>query len=170
MEVAYNGQQQVKKCGMKHGPESKREPQGKGEGSRPSSSPRRNSLEREDPTGKTSSLKENQPTCFASFWLSDCPDGNARDYWHPPWCPLHHKGNCKFGSKCAFKHAEKAGGEPKKRNDSVLDAKTLDHATTGRVTVLNFRAEGDLLHGVSAIPAKSILQVIGNWLASQNDL
>ena len=37
------------------------------------------------------------------------------------------EGGCKLGNKSAFKHTEHAGGEPKKRNNSVVIAKTLDY-------------------------------------------
>ena len=73
--------------------------------------------------------------------------------------PFIKKGNCKLGSKCAFKHTEKAGSEPKKRTNSVVVVKTLDHTQAeDEITSLPFTAKGDLLHGVSAIPVKSILQ------------
>ena len=125
---------------------------GKGTASRPSSSPRRNSLKRGSPTGKSPSGKENQPTCFVFFYRRDCPKGNASGclYWHPQ------EGDSKLGSKCAFQHAEKAEGEPKKRNNSVVVAETLDHTQAEeKVTSLTFRAKGDFLHAVSATPVKS---------------
>ena len=77
-------------CGMKHDPDNKREPKGKGRGSRPSSSPRRNSLERGTPTRKHRSGRENQPTCFV-FFKGDCPQGSPCDYWHPPVCSFHQR-------------------------------------------------------------------------------
>ena len=54
---------------MKHDPEKKRESEGKGKGSRPSSSQQRNSMEEGIPTGKNLSGKENQATCFAKEML-----------------------------------------------------------------------------------------------------
>ena len=41
--------------------------------------------------------------------------------------PFIKKGTAKLGSDCAIKHTDKAGSEPKKRNNSVVVAKTLDH-------------------------------------------
>ena len=79
-------------CGMKPDPEKMREPKGIGKGPRPSSSPRRHSLERGAPTGKVLQEKEHQPTCFA-FLKGDCPEGNACDHWHPPKCSSHQEGN-----------------------------------------------------------------------------
>ena len=46
-----------------------------------SSSPRRNSLEKEELERYESSVKEKQPTCCAS--KDECPIGIAFDYWHP---------------------------------------------------------------------------------------
>ena len=79
----------------------------------------------------------------------DFPKENACDCWHPPECSCQQKRNGKLGNKCAFTHTEKAGGEPKKRNNSVVVAKTLDHNETGKVTSLRSRAKGELLHRVS---------------------
>ena len=70
--------------------------------------------------------------------------------------PFTKKGNCKLGSKCAFKQTEKAGSEPKKRNNSVVLAKTLDH-TQSEEQITEIQSEGALLHGVSAIPVTSIV-------------
>ena len=66
------------------------------------------------------------------------------------------KGNCKLGSKCAFKQTEKAGSEPKKRNNAVVLAKTLDH-TQSEEQITEIQSEGAFLHGVSAIPVTSIV-------------
>ena len=56
---------------------------------------------------------------------------------------------------------EKAGSGPKKQNNSVVVSRTLDHTQAeDKLTSLKFSAKGDLLHGVSAIPLKSILQKI----------
>ena len=74
-----------------------RNPKGTGRGSRPSSSPRRNSWERETPTGKSPKGKENQPTCVA-YKEGDFPDGNACGCWHPPECFSHQNGSCKLGN------------------------------------------------------------------------
>ena len=65
------------------------------------------------------------------------------------------KGNCKLWNWCAFKHTDRAGGEPKKRDNFMVVAKTLDYTQAGKVTSLEFRAKGDLLHGVSAVPVRS---------------
>ena len=78
------------KCGMKHDPEKKREPKGIGKGPRPSTSPRRHSLETGAPTGKVLQEKEHQPTCFA-FFKGDCPEGNACNHWHPLESSFHHE-------------------------------------------------------------------------------
>ena len=66
------------------------------------------------------------------------------------------KGNCKLGFWCTLKHTGKAGSEPKKRHDSVVVAKTSDHTHVQEVTSLKFKAQGDLLHGVSAVPVKYV--------------
>ena len=60
-------------------------PKGKGKGSRPSISPRRNSLREGTATGKSPAGRETQPTCFASQ-VGDCSKENALDNWHPPAC------------------------------------------------------------------------------------
>ena len=70
--------------------------------------------------------------------------------------PFTKEGNCKLGSKCAFKQTEKAGSEPKKRNNSVVLAKTLDH-TQSEEQITEIQSEGAFLHGVSAIPVTSIV-------------
>ena len=70
---------------------------------------------------------------------------------------------------CAFEHTEKAGGEPKKRNNSVVVAKTMDHTHAGKRNLLNFRAKGDLLHGVSANPVRSNLQKLKILLSNTAD-
>ena len=74
--------------------------------------------------GTSPSGKENQPTCYA-FKKGECPQGDARDSWHPV-CSSHQIRSCELGHQCAFKHTRKAGGEPKKRMNSVAVAKTLD--------------------------------------------
>ena len=80
----------------------------KGKGSRPSSSPLRNSSERGTPSGKSPSGKE-KPANMLSFGKGDCLTGQACDYWHTLECSFHRKGDCKLGSWCASKHTEKAG-------------------------------------------------------------
>ena len=61
--------------------------------------------------------------------------------------------NCELGCKYAFKHKEKAGGEPIKRKSSVDVAKTIDHShAEEKPTSLKYMPKGDLLRGVSAIP------------------
>ena len=116
---------------MKHDPEKTRKPYGKGKVSRPSSSPRRNFLERGTPTGKSPSGKENQPTCFACK-KGDCPKGDACDYVHPLERSIHQKMVCKPGEggrgevrgvkgrgKCALGHTEKAE-RANERNNTIL--------------------------------------------------
>ena len=112
------------------------------------------------PTEKNPSGNENQPTCFA-VQKGDCPKGMPMITGIPPECRFHPKRYCKLGRKCAFKHTDKAGGEVKKRNNSVVVAKTLDLSQEEKkITSLNFMAKEDLLHGMSAIPEKSHLQKI----------
>ena len=56
------------------------------------------------------------------------------------------KEGCKLGNKRAFRHTEQAGGEPKKRKDSAVVAKTLGICQAGEeVTSLKSRAKGDIL-------------------------
>ena len=119
------------KCGMNHDPENKRERDGKDDGSRLSNSPRPNSLERGSPSGKRPSGKT-QPTCF-TFEERGCPKRNACYCWHA------------LGSECVFEHADKAGGEPQKRNISVVADNILD-CTRGKdkTTSLTFIAKGRL--------------------------
>ena len=60
------------------------------------------------------------------------------------------------------KHTENGGSEPKKRQTSVVFSKKVDltQAEGKYVTSLKRIAKGGLLHGVSAIPVKSIEQKI----------
>ena len=104
-------------------------------------------------------------TWFVFCEKGDCPKGSASDHWHPLECSLHQRGNCKLGSKCALKGTEKAWVEPKKRNNSVVVAKILDHtqAEENHFT----RAKEDLVYGVSTIPAKSVSQNIGKNVAKK---
>ena len=61
-----------------------------------------------------------------------------------------------IAKKCAFECAEKAVGEPKKRLNSVVVARTLDYTQAeDKITSLKFMAKGDLLHRRSAIAANS---------------
>ena len=65
-----------------------------------------------------------------------------------------------FGNKGSFKQTEKAGGEPMKRNNLVAVALISDITESEEdTTSLKFKAKGDFLHGVSAIPMKPRLQV-----------
>ena len=133
------------------------------------------------PKGTSPSGME-KPAQLATFEIckeEECPKGNACEYWHPPECFFHQEVNCVHRSKCAFKHTDKARSEPRKRNNSVVVAKTVACTKAeDKVTSLNFIAKGDFLHGVSAIPVKSILQNVwdydrqenSDWLASQSDL
>ena len=58
-----------------------------------------------------------------------------------------------MGKSVRISIRKEAGSEPKKRNHSVVVAKTLDH-TQAEETITSPKpiAKGDLLHGVSAIP------------------
>ena len=93
------------------------------------------------------SFRQGKPANRLRCSKGDCSRGNACGCWHPFECPFHQKVNCKLGNKCPFKHTEKAGGEPKKRTNSVVVAKTLDHtqAEEGNHFAF-FIAKGDLLH------------------------
>ena len=74
------------------------------------------------------------------------------------------KGTANFGVECAFKHSEKAGGEPKEGDNSVVAAKTLGRTQAeDKITSLKITANEDLLHGVSTIPVKSNLQSVGEY-------
>ena len=107
-----------------------------------------NSKERERFRGRPASPRRYQPTCFA-FKKGDCRKGNDCG------ALFTKKRNCKFGKKCAFKHTEQ---EPKRRQSSVVVAKTLDHTQArSEVSSLNFIAKGDFLHGVSGISVKLLL-------------
>ena len=65
-----------------------------------------------------------------------------------------------FRNKGSFKQTEKAGGEPMKRNNLVAVALISDITESEEdTTSLKFKAKGDFLHGVSAIPMKPRLQV-----------
>ena len=65
-----------------------------------------------------------------------------------------------FGNKGSFKQTEKAGGEPMKRNNLVAVALISDITESEEdTTSLKFKAKGDFLHGLSAIPMKPRLQV-----------
>ena len=121
----------------------------KEKGSRPSSSPRRNSLEKGTPGRKESFREGNSANLLHLSKRGDCPKENACHYWHPPGCSFHQEGDCKLWSNCAVKHTEQAGGEPKKRKHSVVVAKTLDYThSEDKITSPKFIAKGDLLHGV----------------------
>ena len=54
-----------------------------------------------------------------------------------PECSFHQQGDCKLVN--TFKLVEKAGGEPKKRHNSVT--KTLDHTQAGKATLFKFIAK-----------------------------
>ena len=61
----------------------------------------------------------------------------------------------------------KGKGEPKKRTNSVVVAKTLDHTQADdQVTTIKFIAKGDFLHGVSAIPPTAMLQTSAKNIVS----
>ena len=109
------------RCGIKCDPEKKRTSKGKVEGPRPSRSPRRNSLERGTPTGKV--LKEKEASSHAS------PLQRAIVQMGMPViteCSSHPKRTCKLRASVRFKHTEEGESEQKKRNNSVVVAKTLD--------------------------------------------
>ena len=63
--------------------------------------------------------------------------------------PFIKKENCKLGNKCAFKLTEKAGGESKKRTNSVAVAKNIGY------------------DGVSGILVQAILQNMGEEVATK---
>ena len=68
------------------------------------------------------SIKHKQPTCH-DFGIGECPKEM------PVIIGIHlsvlflssKNDNFKFGRKCALKHTEQAGGEPKKLNNSVVE-------------------------------------------------
>ena len=120
-------------------------------GSRPSISPRRKSLERGKTTGKSTPGKKTSQRASPS----------KRVIVQNEILVITGVLNCKHRGKCAFHHTGKAGGEPKTRHKLVVVVKTLDHTQAGEITSLKFMGDGNLLHGVSAIPVKSILRKLG---------
>ena len=73
--------------------------------------------------------------------------------------PFIKLGKCRIGTKCACKHTEKAGGEPKKWRILQWSPKRWISSEQGiKITSENFFAGGDLLRSVSAIPIKFIPQ------------
>ena len=126
---------------MKHDPENMAQTKGKGKESPPSSSPQRNYLERSTLTGKRLPGKGNPGNmlCLSErvivHKLMLVITGIHLDV------PFTQEGNCRLGSKCAFKQTEKAGSEPKKRHNSVVLAKTLDHTPNQRSKSLKSRAK-----------------------------
>ena len=138
--------------------EGKRESKGKERSSRLSSSPRRNSLEGGTPTGYSPSGTENQPTCFALQRVI-VPKGLLV-------IPVIHdsvlfvkQGILNMRVSARLSTRKKLGGrrgEPKKRNNSVVVAKTWDYTQAqDKITSLEIIAKGDLLHSVS-YPVTSI--------------
>ena len=114
-------------CGMKHDPENKRESKVKGKGSQQPSSPRSNSLERGTLTGKSSSRKE-KPSQHASPFARVIVQTEMHVITGIHLrVRLIKKKNYKLGRNRSFKHTEKSGSEPKKRNTSVVVATTLDY-------------------------------------------
>ena len=76
--------------------------------------------------------------------------------------PIIKKEGCKLWNKYAFKHTEQAGGDPMKRHNSAVVAKTLDISSAGTEIISHkSRAKGDLPHCVSGIPVESILREVG---------
>ena len=58
----------------------------------------------------------------------------------------------------AFKHTEQLGGEPKKWNNSVVAAKTLEVLQAeDKITLVKFMVKGSIVHGMSAAQVKSML-------------
>ena len=137
MEIACNGQQKVNaleeiRVESKHDPENKQEPTVRSKGSRPFSSPQRNFLWKGPRQEKA--LQERTASQHASPVRRVIVKKNACDY---------------FGVTVRFKHKGKAGDGPKKRNNSVVVAKTLYCSEAeDKITSLQFIAKGDLLHGV----------------------
>ena len=103
------------------------------------------------------------------FFKVDSPKENACDHWHPPKCSVHQKkGTANFGVECAFKRLEKAGGEPKKGDNSVVAATTLGQTQAeDKITSLKITAKEDLLQGVSTMPVKSNLQSVGENIVNK---
>ena len=87
-----------------------------------------------------------------------------------PGVPFHTQGNCKLGNKCAFEQMEKAGGEPQKRNNCVVVAKTtldLTQAEDKITSPKNMRRE---TFCTRCQPVKSNLQNIGkNKMSRSSD-
>ena len=107
------------------------------------------------PTGKCPSRKKNKPTCFA-FAKGDCPKGSACDCWHPSECSLSSKRELQtFEEVCFSSSAERLGVS--QRNEIILGWV----AKTPKQRIKSLR-KVYLLHGVPAVPAKSILQNMEN--------
>ena len=62
-------------------------------------------------------------------------------------------------ANCAFKHTEKAGGEPKKNLWQSLKH-WISLKRERKLLREKFKRSEDFLHGVSAIPVKSMLQKV----------
>ena len=99
---------------------------------------------KEGPRQEKCSMKR-KPATMLRLFKGDCIVENDCAYWHPPRCSFSKTVNCKLGSKCAFKRAEKAGCEPNKQNNSVAVAKTLDISQAEEeLALLHFKAKENL--------------------------
>ena len=79
----------------------------------------------------------------------------------------YQKGVCKLGCKCAFKHIlnRLKANQGSDRNLWQSPKHWISTKHQKEVTSLDFRAKGDILHGMSAIPVRSALQNIGGEVA-----
>ena len=71
-----------------------------------------------------------------------------------------------------LKLAEKTASKPQKRKNSLVVAETLDHTKAEEeIPSLKVIAKGNVLHGISAIPVKSISQkIVKNIVKKKNRL
>ena len=87
--------------------------------------------------------------------------------WHVLECSHHQKGGCKLGYRCAFKHTEQAGGEPRKRKNSVVVAKALDFTQTSkRSHFVQVKSKG-CFSAWSGVAEKPVLRQLGQEAVSK---
>ena len=91
----------------------------------------------------------------------DCPAGNDCDFWASDiLLPFIRKGSANLGVSVRSR-IRKSWNEPKRRNNSVVVATTLDQTQAkDKNTPLKCIAKGDLQHGVSATKWKDDCQEV----------